>query len=100
MNRKKPPSKPDACTRAKASAAAQANSSTPVADNSTAGPLIYRKATLLPLLGVSETTLRRWIDAEGFPRPRQLGPRAVGWVAAQVDQWLAERPVACGTGPA
>lgn len=66
----------------------------------TAGPLVYRKATLLPLLGVSETTLRRWIDAEGFPRPRQLGPRAVGWVAAQVDQWLAERPVACGTGPA
>lgn len=59
-----------------------------------AAPLIYRKKTLLEKFGISETTLRRWMKEEGFPRPRQLGPRAVGWVADQVGAWLEKRPVA------
>lgn len=57
-------------------------------------PLIYRKKVVIAKFGISETTLRRWMQDEGFPRPRQLGPRAVGWVASQVDKWLADRPVA------
>lgn len=56
-------------------------------------PLIYRKKIVLEKFGISETTLRRWMSSERFPRPRQLGPRAVGWVAAEVDTWLEERPV-------
>lgn len=59
-------------------------------------PLIYRKKIVLAKFGISETTLRRWMSSERFPRPRQLGPRAVGWVAAEVDGWLDERPVAAG----
>jgi prophage regulatory protein len=57
-------------------------------------PLIYRKNIVLAKFGISETTLRRWMSSERFPRPRQLGPRAVGWVAAEVDGWLDKRPVA------
>lgn len=57
-------------------------------------PLIYRKNIVLEKFGISETTLRRWMDDEGFPRPKQLGPRAVGWVAGQVMEWLEQRPVA------
>lgn len=60
----------------------------------TAAPLIYRKKIVLEKFGISETTLRRWMSDEGFPRPRQLGPRAVGWVAEQVGEWLDTRPVA------
>ena len=60
-------------------------------------PLIYRKNIVLAKFGISETTLRRWMSSERFPRPRQLGPRAVGWVAAEVDSWLEERPVASTT---
>jgi prophage regulatory protein len=60
--------------------------------------LIYRKKALLQLCGISETTLRRWMETEGFPRPRQLGPRAVGWVSIQVDAWLVNRPVAHANG--
>jgi prophage regulatory protein len=59
-------------------------------------PLIYRKKIVLEKFGISETTLRRWMSTQRFPRPRQLGPRAVGWVAAEVDSWLDERPVAAG----
>ncbi|RTD94086.1 AlpA family phage regulatory protein [Variovorax atrisoli] len=62
-----------------------------------AAPLIYRKNIVLAKFGISETTLRRWMSSEKFPRPRQLGPRAVGWVAAEVDSWLEERPVAAST---
>ena len=59
--------------------------------------LIYRKKSVLAKLGgISETTLRRWMKDEGFPRPKQLGPRAVGWLASQVDDWLDKRPVAYG----
>lgn len=66
----------------------------------TASPLIYRKKTVLEKCGISETTLRRWMANEGFPRPRQLGPRAVGWVAVEIDTWLVARPVADHNDPA
>lgn len=59
-----------------------------------AGPLIYRKKVLLEKFGISETTLRRWMKEEDFPKPRQLGPRMVGWRADQVGKWLDNRPVA------
>lgn len=62
----------------------------------TTGPLIYRKKAVLEKFGISETTLRRWMQDEGFPKARQLGPRAVGWVSAEVDGWLEKRPVANG----
>ena len=30
--------------------------------------------------------------AEGtFPRPVPLGPKAVGWVEAEIDRWIDER---------
>lgn len=55
-------------------------------------PLIYRKQAVLELLGVSDSTLRRWIADADFPAARQLGPRAVGWSAADVTTWLDSRP--------
>lgn len=58
--------------------------------------LIYRKKSVLEKFGISETTMRRWMKDEGFPRPKQLGPRAVGWLASEVDAWLKKRPVAYG----
>lgn len=62
------------------------------------GQLIYRKGTLLQILDISETTLRRWMNDDGFPRPKQLGPRAVGWLAVDVTTWLEARPVALANG--
>ena len=56
--------------------------------------LIQRKPSVLAQLGVSDTTLRRWMADDGFPRPRQLGPRAVGWIASEVEAWLHARPTA------
>ena len=63
-----------------------------------ASPLIYRKNTLLELFGISETTLRRWMKDENFPRPKQLGSRAVGWLASECRAWLDSRPQANTNG--
>ena len=54
--------------------------------------LIYRRENLLQQLQISKSTLRNWMLKHGFPHPIQLGPRAVGWVAQEVDSWLAKRP--------
>ena len=27
----------------------------------------------------------------GFPKPVQLGPRAVGWIESEVSAWITER---------
>lgn len=62
--------------------------------------IIYRKKSVLDKFGISETTLRRWMANEGFPRPRQLGPRAVGWISSEIEKWLDQRPVAGPTGEA
>ena len=70
----------------------------PAASGAWVSPLIYRKKALLDRFGISETTLRRWMAEEDFPRPRQLGPRAVGWVAEEVARWLEDRPVAHSNG--
>ena len=34
---------------------------------------------------------RRAAGARRFPRPVSLGSRAVGWVEAEVDEWMRER---------
>lgn len=57
-------------------------------------PLIYRKKTVLQMFDISASTLRRWMEDADFPRPVQLGPRAVGWPAEQCHEWLKTRPIA------
>lgn len=55
-------------------------------------PLVYRKADLTQLLGVSPMWLHREVQAGRFPAPKQLSRRSVGWLSADVERWLAERP--------
>lgn len=54
-------------------------------------PLIYKISELVVLLGLSRTTLYRLIAADAFPKPVNLSPRRVGWLAATIDDWLAAR---------
>ena len=41
--------------------------------------------------GLSRATIYRKIAAHEFPRPIRLGSRAVGWVEADVIEWMNER---------
>jgi hypothetical protein len=40
-------------------------------------------------------TLLRWIDREGFPPGRKLGPNTRAWTDEEIARWIAERPMAC-----
>lgn len=64
-------------------------------------PRFYRKASLTGpqgLTGLSSSTLDRLIAAGKFPRPVQLGDRAVAWPSAAIEKWITERSAAPTTG--
>jgi CP4-57 regulatory protein AlpA len=39
-------------------------------------------------------TLLRWIEHEGFPPGRKLGPNTRCWNQDEIEQWIASRPTA------
>lgn len=51
-------------------------------------------------LGVSRATIYSWLNKRSdyydasFPRPLQLGARAVGWLASSLDEWIESRNIA------
>lgn len=40
------------------------------------------------LSGLSQSTIKRRVEAGTFPKPLKLGPRRIGWQAAAVMEWL------------
>ena len=55
-------------------------------------PLVVRPTEIAYVLGVSRPTAYR-LEREGsFPRRRQLGPRATGWLLGDLENWLQSRP--------
>jgi predicted DNA-binding transcriptional regulator AlpA len=44
------------------------------------------------LSGKSRVQLWRDVRAGRFPAPIELGPNAIGWFRAEIDEWLASRP--------
>jgi predicted DNA-binding transcriptional regulator AlpA len=51
-----------------------------------------RPNDLLPILAIkSRKTLERWVETGRFPKPVQLGERAIGWNVEVVRAWIAER---------
>lgn len=56
--------------------------------------IIIRPRDLMAMLSVSRHGLARMIEDEGLKPPIQLGPRSVGFVKAEVDEWLEARKAA------
>lgn len=54
---------------------------------------IIRIKEVLARTGLSRTTVWRRERAGRFPPRRDLGGGLVGWVDAEVEEWLASRPV-------
>ena len=52
---------------------------------------VERKRQVLERLSISNSTLYRLVRAGAFPAPIRLTGRAVGWVSAEVDAWVARR---------
>ena len=58
--------------------------------NGSAGML--RISEVSELTGLSRPSIYRRMNDSDFPRPRQLGPRAVRWSEEAVREWLEARP--------
>lgn len=54
----------------------------------------FRIKELTEVTGLGRSTIYLMVSEGRFPKQRQLGTRAVGWLADEVFQWLAEREVA------
>jgi prophage regulatory protein len=50
--------------------------------------------------GLSRSSVYLKVSRGEFPRPVALGARSVGWVADEIDAWLAERIAASRKGAA
>lgn len=52
---------------------------------------ILRLGAVKSRTGLSRSTIYARIAEGNFPKPISLGPRAVGWLASEVDDWLLQR---------
>jgi prophage regulatory protein len=50
-----------------------------------------RLSAVIARTGLSRSTLYEQMAKGRFPRPVQLGPRAVGWLSGEVDTWTRAR---------
>jgi len=75
--------------------------SRPLKENRTMTSVIERKTRgqvrflrlpeVLARTGLSRSTIYVRLEQGRFPRPVSLGGRAVGWIEAEVDEWIRER---------
>jgi len=56
-------------------------------------PLFLRMPNVMRMTGLGRSTIYRLIADRKFPSPVRLGPRAVAWRRADLDQWSEARPV-------
>jgi len=54
-------------------------------------PAILRRKQVEVRTGLSRSTIYEYMQAGTFPSAVALGPRAVGWVASEVNAWIAGR---------
>jgi prophage regulatory protein len=54
-------------------------------------PTIIRRKQVEARTGLSRSTIYLRVSEGTFPRPVSLGARAVGWIEAEISEWLAGR---------
>ena len=52
---------------------------------------ILRRKRVEERTGLSRSTIYLRIQEGAFPKPINLGARAVGWVEAEIEAWITER---------
>ncbi|HLE64361.1 MAG: AlpA family transcriptional regulator [Betaproteobacteria bacterium RIFCSPLOWO2_12_FULL_62_58] len=52
---------------------------------------ILRLPAVKARTGLSRSSIYLWTSKGTFPKPISLGPRAVGWIAAEIEEWLKQR---------
>lgn len=52
---------------------------------------ILRRKQVEARTGLSRSTIYHRVSEGTFPKPVNLGARAVGWLESEIDGWLASR---------
>ena len=52
---------------------------------------MLRRKQVQSRTGLARRTIYQYIQDGTFPRPVPLGPRAVGWIESEVNDWIVER---------
>lgn len=52
---------------------------------------ILRRPDVEGLVGLSRSTIYSMMAASEFPKPIQIGRRAVGWPESSIQEWIASR---------
>ena len=52
---------------------------------------ILRLPTVKAITGLSRSTIYLRMSQGSFPRQVNLGSRAVGWLASEIDHWIEEK---------
>lgn len=63
-------------------------------NSSGTGPRLLRRPEVESRVGLKRSTIYRLMDAGEFPRPVQITRVAVGWVEAEIDEWITRRVAA------
>lgn len=58
---------------------------------------ILRLKTVLGRTGLTRSMAYALLKGGHFPRPINLGPRAVGWLESEIDAWITARVEASRT---
>lgn len=60
---------------------------------------ILRMRAVASKLGIARSTIYDWLNPKSprhdasFPKQRRLGQQSVGWLEAELDQWLLTRNI-------
>ena len=52
---------------------------------------IWRLPVVMARTGLGRSSIYDKIRKDEFPPPINLGPRAVGWLADEVEEWIQDR---------
>jgi prophage regulatory protein len=52
---------------------------------------ILRRQEVEARTGLSRSTIYAWVKDGNFPAPISLGAKAVGWLEAEIEGWIAAR---------
>jgi prophage regulatory protein len=54
-------------------------------------PQVLRRRAVETMTGLARSTIYERMASGGFPRPIHLGPRSVGWLANEIEDWIVAR---------
>jgi prophage regulatory protein len=63
------------------------------------GHTVLRLPAVKHRTGLSRSSIYKFVAEGCFPQPVRLGARSVGWLEAEIDEWLGNRMDARSTKP-